>query len=88
MSVRDVFLYDLSSKVMCEFCEIMDTLSDLDWTRFGESQPARDAALTGGETGGRWWGGDMCLLWVKIKPLQHTNSIYQNCCNCPHLSVL
>lgn len=52
MSVRDMFLYDLSSKVLCEFCEIMDTLSDLDWTRFGESQPARDAALTGGETGG------------------------------------
>lgn len=56
MSLRDLFLYDLSSKVLCEFCEIMDTLSDLDWTRFGESQPAGRRGDRRVGWGGKWGG--------------------------------
>lgn len=33
------FLYDLPAVELWEFCRIMDALSDLDWTRFGESEP-------------------------------------------------
>ncbi|XP_054626615.1 interleukin-1 receptor-associated kinase 1 isoform X3 [Dunckerocampus dactyliophorus] len=28
------FLYELPASVLCEFCRVMDGLSDLDWTRF------------------------------------------------------
>lgn len=44
MSVGELFLYELPAAVYCEFCRVMDTLSDLDWTRFGESQPTGSGA--------------------------------------------
>ncbi|XP_034534324.1 interleukin-1 receptor-associated kinase 1 isoform X2 [Notolabrus celidotus] len=34
MAAGGPFLYDLPASVLCEFCWIMDGLSDLDWTRF------------------------------------------------------
>ncbi|CAF93410.1 unnamed protein product [Tetraodon nigroviridis] len=34
MSVGELFLYELPSAVYWDFCRVMDTLSDLDWTRF------------------------------------------------------
>lgn len=39
-TLRGQFLYSLPSSVLWEFCRVMDGLSDLDWTRFGESEPA------------------------------------------------
>lgn len=33
------FLYDLPPVVFWEFCRVMDALSDLEWTRFGELEP-------------------------------------------------
>lgn len=44
MSVGELFLYELPSAVYWDFCRVMDTLSDLDWTRFGESQAAGSGA--------------------------------------------
>lgn len=43
MSVGELFLYELPSAVHLNFCLVMDTLSDLDWTRFGESQLRAEA---------------------------------------------
>lgn len=51
-------MYELPSGVHCEFCRVMDTLPDLDWTRFGESPPAGSDARRRG-----------VRLWVRIKPL-------------------
>lgn len=49
-------MYDLPSRVLWDFCRVMDALSDLDWTRFGESQPTWEARQEGrteeGPTGG------------------------------------
>lgn len=36
---RAVLYYNLPASVDCEFCRIMDGLSNQDWTRFGESEP-------------------------------------------------
>lgn len=44
MSVGELFLYELPSAVYWDFCRVMDTLSDLDWTRFGECPPAGSGA--------------------------------------------
>lgn len=38
------FVYDLPAVVLCDFCWVMDALSDLDWTRFGESESEPIAA--------------------------------------------
>uniref|UniRef100_A0A3B4ZGZ0 Interleukin 1 receptor associated kinase 1 n=1 Tax=Stegastes partitus TaxID=144197 RepID=A0A3B4ZGZ0_9TELE len=40
------YLYQLPSSVLWDFCRVMDGLSDLDWTRFGESGPESDCMLT------------------------------------------
>lgn len=37
-------MYELPPAVYCNFCRVMDTLPDLDWTRFGESPPAGSGA--------------------------------------------
>lgn len=42
MTARDPkgpFLYDLPPVVSWDFCRVMDALSDLEWTRFGELEP-------------------------------------------------
>lgn len=38
------FVYDLPAVVLCDFCWVMDALSDLDWTRFGESEQEKITA--------------------------------------------
>lgn len=42
---RDEFLYNLPPSVLWDFCRVMDGLSDLDWTRFGESEPGPSVYL-------------------------------------------
>lgn len=38
------FVYDLPAVVLCDFCWVMDALSDLDWNRFGKSETDPTAA--------------------------------------------
>lgn len=46
-SVNGPFVYDLPAVVLCDFCWVMDALSDLDWTRFGESEPEPRPTVSG-----------------------------------------
>ncbi|XP_061603647.1 interleukin-1 receptor-associated kinase 1 isoform X4 [Phyllopteryx taeniolatus] len=48
--VRRHFLYNLPAPVLWEFCRVMDGLSDLDWTRFGEPEPDMGSFLRLGKS--------------------------------------
>lgn len=55
------FVYDLPAVVLCDFCWVMDALSDLDWTRFGELEPEPTATVTLGAATGTL---PAAILWL------------------------